>query len=244
MREQCKASASYFISNQRRCDAKDEDGTMPAGDGMMRATVKWFNSAKGFGFVTPADGSAEAFLHLSALKQAGYESIGEGASVTVEVGSSAKGRQVLRVLEVDQSTAQPSAPRARPAYTERSNSSTGWGGGNDRSGGYERDRGGGGGAGWGDRGSSERSSYQAPVDLSNAESLDGVVKWFSGLKGYGFVQPNGGGKDVFVHITVLRNAGLQSLSPGQPVRMKVVTARKGPEAVTVELNGPIGAPPT
>lgn len=218
---------------------------MPAGDGMMRATVKWFNSAKGFGFVTPADGSAEAFLHLSALKQAGYESIGEGASVTVEVGSSAKGRQVLRVLEVDQSTAQPSAPRARPAYTERSNSSTGWGGGGNDRGGYERDRGGdrGGGGGWGG-GGNERSSYQAPVDLSNAESLDGVVKWFSGLKGYGFVQPNGGGKDVFVHITVLRNAGLQSLSPGQPVRMKVVTARKGPEAVTVELNGPIGAPPT
>ncbi|MBL8655681.1 MAG: cold shock domain-containing protein, partial [Alphaproteobacteria bacterium] len=66
---------------------------------------------------------------------------------------------------------------------------------------------------------------------------------FSGLKGYGFVQPNGGGKDVFVHITVLRNAGLQNLAPGQPVRMKVVTARKGPEAVTVELTGPVGPAP-
>ena len=85
---------------------------MPAGDGMMRATVKWFNSAKGFGFVTPADGSAEAFLHLSALKQAGYESIGEGASVTVEVGSGAKGRQVLRVLEVHGAAARSIAPGA------------------------------------------------------------------------------------------------------------------------------------
>jgi cold shock CspA family protein len=42
---------------------------------------------------------------------------------------------------------------------------------------------------------------------------------------------------------VLRNAGLQSLAPGQPVRMKVVTARKGPEAVTVELTGPVGPAP-
>jgi len=220
---------------------------MPSGDGTMRATVKWFNTAKGFGFVTPSDGSPEAFLHLSALKQAGYESVGEGASVTVEIGSSPKGRQVLRVMEVDNSTAQPSAPRApRAPYGDRGGSDrSGWGGGGGDRGGWGggggNDRGGWGGGGGG--GGGDRGGYQAPVDLSNAESMDGVVKWFSGLKGYGFVQPNGGGKDVFVHITVLRNAGLQSLAPGQPVRMKVVTARKGPEAVTVELNGPIGAPP-
>lgn len=218
---------------------------MPSGDGStMRATVKWFNSAKGFGFVTPSDGSPEAFLHLSALKQAGYESVGEGANVTVEIGSSPKGRQVLRVLEVDNSTAQPSAPRQRTPYGDRGDRGDrggdrgGWGGGGGDRGGW----GGGGGGDRGDRGG-DRGGYQAPVDLSNAEDMDGVVKWFSGLKGYGFVQPNGGGKDVFVHITVLRNAGLQSLAPGQPVRMKVVTARKGPEAVTVELNGPVGAPP-
>jgi CspA family cold shock protein len=218
---------------------------MPSGDGTMRATVKWFNSAKGFGFVTPGDGSPEAFLHLSALKQAGYESVGEGASVTVEIGQSPKGRQVLRVLEVDNSTARAPTPRARPAYGDRG----GYGGG----GGYgdRGDRGGyGGGGGYGDRGGfggggygGGGGGYQAPTNLENAEDMDGVVKWFSGLKGYGFVQPNGGGKDVFVHITVLRNAGLQSVSPGQPVRMKVVTARKGPEAVTVELTGPVGPAP-
>jgi CspA family cold shock protein len=215
---------------------------MPSGDGTMRATVKWFNSAKGFGFVTPGDGSPEAFLHLSALKQAGYESVGEGASVTVEIGQSPKGRQVLRVLEVDNSTARAPAPRARPAYGDRG----GYGGG----GGYgdRGDRGGygGGGGGYGGGGGGSYGGgggYQAPTNLENAEDMDGVVKWFSGLKGYGFVQPNGGGKDVFVHITVLRNAGLQSLAPGQPVRMKVVTARKGPEAVTVELTGPVGPAP-
>src|SRR5262249_33777889 len=88
---------------------------MPSGDGeQIRATVKWFNTAKGFGFVTPADGSPEAFLHLSALKQAGFESVGEGAGMLVEIGQSPKGRQVVRVLEVDNSMSRAPAPRMRP----------------------------------------------------------------------------------------------------------------------------------
>jgi CspA family cold shock protein len=162
----------------------------------IRATVKWFNMAKGFGFVTPVDGSPEAFLHLSALKQAGYESVGEGAGLLVEIGQSPKGRQVLRVLEVDNSSARAApSPQMRPP------------------------------------------PGMAPVSMEGAETVDGVVKWFSGLKGYGFVSPDNGGKDVFVHITVLRNAGLGTLTPGQTVRMRVVTARKGPEAVQVEVTG-------
>jgi cold shock CspA family protein len=78
------------------------------GDGApIRATVKWFNTAKGFGFVTPADGSPEAFLHLSALRQAGFDAIGEGAGLTVELSQSPKGRQVARVVEVDAGSATP-----------------------------------------------------------------------------------------------------------------------------------------
>ncbi len=184
---------------------------MASGDGVpIRATVKWFNTAKGFGFVTPADGSPEAFLHLSALKQAGFESVGEGAGMLVEIGQSPKGRQVVRVLEVDNSMARAPAPRPRM-----------------------------GGPGGGPSG----GPGAAPVSLEGAVDVDGVVKWFSSLKGYGFVSPNDGGKDVFVHITILRNAGLDSLMPGQNVRMKVVTARKGPEAVQVQLSGPTPANP-
>ena len=82
-----------------------------SGDGAaVRATVKWFNTAKGFGFVTPSDGSPEAFLHLSALKQAGYESVSDGTSMLVEIGQSAKGRQVVRVLEVEGGGPARSAP--------------------------------------------------------------------------------------------------------------------------------------
>ncbi|HEX6978822.1 MAG TPA: cold shock domain-containing protein [Alphaproteobacteria bacterium] len=166
-----------------------------SGDGAIRATVKWFNAAKGFGFVTPVDGSPEAFLHLSALRQAGYDSVGEGAGMLVEIGQSPKGRQVIRVLQVD-AGAQPRPAQPRPA-----------------------------------------GPMGAPISVENAEEMDGVVKWFSALKGYGFISPNAGGKDVFLHITVLRNAGLSSLTPGQTVRMKVVQARKGPEAVAVEVTG-------
>ena len=59
----------------------------------------------------------------------------------------------------------------------------------------------------------------------------------------GTLRPGVTAKDVFLHITVLRNAGLSSLVPGQPVHMQVVTARKGPEAVSVELAGPAPAGP-
>ena len=45
----------------------------------------------------------------------------------------------------------------------------------------------------------------------------GTVKWFNGEKGYGFIQPDDGGKDVFVHISALEQAGLRSLNEGQKV---------------------------
>ncbi len=54
----------------------------------------------------------------------------------------------------------------------------------------------------------------------------GTVKWFNGQKGFGFIQPDGGGKDIFVHISAVERAGLQSLSDGQKVSFEVVTDRK------------------
>ena len=48
----------------------------------------------------------------------------------------------------------------------------------------------------------------------------GTVKWFNPGKGYGFIQPQGGGKDVFVHISAVERAGLSTLNEGQTVQMK------------------------
>lgn len=66
-------------------------------------------------------------------------------------------------------------------------------------------------------------------------SLEGAVKWFEPEKGYGFISPDGGGKDVFIHITALRRSGLNALGPGQRVRVDVVDGRKGLEADRVTL---------
>jgi CspA family cold shock protein len=54
----------------------------------------------------------------------------------------------------------------------------------------------------------------------------GTVKWFNAQKGYGFIQPEGGGKDVFVHISAVERAGLRELREGQRVSFEVVTDRK------------------
>jgi len=68
-------------------------------------------------------------------------------------------------------------------------------------------------------------------------SVEGAVKWFEPEKGYGFISPDGGGKDVFIHITALRRSGVNTLGPGQRVRVDVVDGKKGLEAdrITVIL---------
>jgi cold shock protein len=54
----------------------------------------------------------------------------------------------------------------------------------------------------------------------------GTVKWFNGTKGYGFIQPDDGGKDVFVHISAVERAGMRSLDEGQKISFEVVADRR------------------
>src|SRR6059036_699519 len=69
----------------------------------------------------------------------------------------------------------------------------------------------------------------------SAATIEGAVKWFEPEKGYGFISPDGGGKDVFIHITALRRSGISALDPGQRVRVEVVDGKKGLEAERVTL---------
>ena len=167
------------------------------------AVVKWFNGQKGFGFVELGDGSGDAFLHVAVLQQSGRQSVLPGSKMRIVTAQGPKGRQVARVIEVDESTATEQ-PRRPP-----------------REGG-----GGGGGSGRG-----------APRDLSSAVEMAGTVKWFNTDKGFGFIAPEGGGKDVFIHISVLGRSGITGLAEGQQVSMRVVDTPKGREAVSISLPG-------
>ena len=61
----------------------------------------------------------------------------------------------------------------------------------------------------------------------------GTVKWFNPTKGFGFIEPADGSKDVFVHISAVERAGLQSLREGQKVEFEVTQGQKGPQAENI-----------
>jgi CspA family cold shock protein len=92
----------------------------PAPGPPITATVSWYNSEKGFGFVQLADGSGDAFLHVSALERSGSASVLPGSILQVRAAPGQKGLQVSEVLSVDSSTALQEPPRRprpeRPAY--------------------------------------------------------------------------------------------------------------------------------
>ncbi len=161
----------------------------------VQATVKWYNPDKGFGFVTLADGSGDAFLHASVVERGGHDSVPPGATLAVRAGPGPKGPQVTELLSVDPTTAVQEEPRrARP----------------------------------------ERPVYQPSADRPTVEET-GTVKWYNAMKGFGFVGPDQGGKDIFVHASALERSAIMGLAEGQRVAVDVTEGRKGPEAVSLRL---------
>jgi len=66
-----------------------------------------------------------------------------------------------------------------------------------------------------------------------ADELTGVVKWFSNQKGYGFITPDNGGKDVFVHHSAIVGEGYKTLAEGQKVKFQISNTEKGDQASNV-----------
>jgi CspA family cold shock protein len=84
-----------------------------------------------------------------------------------------------------------------------------------------------------------RSSFRAAKSGGPSSGLSveeaGTVKWFNAEKGFGFIARDGGGKDVFVHVSALERSGLTTLNEGERVTFDLAEGGKGPEAVKVRL---------
>ena len=185
---------------------------------MASGTVKWFNTAKGFGFIQPDDGGSDVFVHVSAVEQAGLRGLNEGDQVQFE-------------LEQDRRSGKLSAGQlvvtgSGPAPARSGGGGGGFGAPRGGGGGFDRPRGGGGG------GFGERAPRQ-PGQIAGSGS--GTVKWFNPTKGFGFIQPSDGGQDVFVHISAVEQAGLRGLNEGQSVEYELEQDRRSGKTSATNL---------
>jgi cold shock protein len=65
----------------------------------------------------------------------------------------------------------------------------------------------------------------ADISIGESDVATGTVKWFNATKGFGFIEPQGGGKDVFVHISAVQKAGMTGLNEGQQIEYEIVSNR-------------------
>lgn len=154
---------------------------------LVRAKLKWFNAAKGFGFVIPEDNPVDAFLHITQLQRIGIHGLGEGATILCHVDHGQKGATVTHVEQVLDAGTMPS------------------------------------------------DMLQYNPDSNATATTKGLVKWYKPDKGFGFVTPDDGMKDIFVHKTCLDRDSIQELHAGQRVRITFKTAPKGREAVSISV---------
>jgi CspA family cold shock protein len=73
---------------------------MKIGNAMATGTVKWFNDAKGFGFITPDEGGEDLFAHFSAIQNSGYKSLAENQRVSFDVTVGPKGKQAANIQPI------------------------------------------------------------------------------------------------------------------------------------------------
>ncbi len=170
---------------------------------MASGTVKFFNSAKGFGFISPDDGGADIFVHVSAVERSGLRELNEGDLVSFQVEEDRRSGKLAAVdLRV---TGSGPAPARRPAERPRGDSQR------------------------------PQTASRGPGSRQSEGSGRGVVKWFNATKGFGFIQPESGGEDVFVHISAVERAGLRDLREGQTVSYEIERDGRSGKAAAANL---------
>ena len=201
---------------------------------MASGTVKWFNTAKGFGFVQPDDGGSDVFIHISALNQAGLDSLDEGDKVDYELEQDRRSGKLAatQIVVTEKGAPQPRRAGGGGGFGGGDRGGYGGGGGGGYGGGGGRDRGFGGGGGGGGFGGGGGGDRQRGAVMGSGS---GEVKWFNPTKGFGFIKPEGGGQDIFVHISAVEQAGLSGLNEGQRVNFDLEQDRRSGKTSATNL---------
>lgn len=150
-------------------------------------TLKWFNTAKGYGFVRVDGLDADIFLHASILQKQGHPLIGTGAVLKCKIARSNNGYFVENVNTVIE---PGETPFAHTVEEEKSG------------------------------------------EIFTAK---GTVKWYDDTKEFGFILPDDGVKDIFIHKSCLKESGLDELIAGQIVSVTYKSVLKGREALSVKI---------
>jgi CspA family cold shock protein len=183
-------------------------GSGGGGGGGSQGTVRFFNAEKGFGFIEPDGGGDDVFVHFSAIADdGGYRSLDEGQRVEF---SASPGQRGLQADHVQPLGGGGGGGGGRPPARDDRRSSAPRD--RDRAPRAPRSSGGGGGAGG-----------------------QGTVRFFNAEKGFGFIEPDGGGDDVFVHYSAIADrGGYRSLDEGQRVEYTASPGQKGLQADSVD----------
>ena len=171
-------------------------------------TVKWYDPAKGYGFLVPDDGSPDIFCRAPCLEAAGLATLPADARVECETVRVERGREVSRILAIDFSAALPrTASFARVPGNGRTTAEPGIG-------------------------------RAVPAEAGPGRRIRALVKWFMPMKGYGFLEPEDGSPDVFCHISAVEASGRDTLPQGAVVTCEIVQGDRGPQVSKIVEVGP------